>query len=145
MKVLLAVENSDFSKRAVESVGNRLWHPNTEIKILSVVSPISEAGAETWLIGDVVDEEEVAKFRHLVREYTALLTANDSLKITAEVKIGDPRKVIVEEAETWQADEIIVGSHGYDGWQKLWKGSVSEYVVANAKCSVEVVRKCKSR
>ena len=48
--------------------------------------------------------------------------------------------VIVDEAENWKADLIVVGSHGYTGIKKWLLGSVAQSVVSHAPCSVEVVR-----
>ena len=64
----------------------------------------------------------------------------DTLKIEARAIIGSPRGAILEQAEIWKADLIVVGSHGYPTWERLLLGSVSQAVVSNAKCSVEVVR-----
>ena len=52
-----------------------------------------------------------------------------------------PRTVIVDAADEWQADLIVVGSHGRTGLQRLVLGSVSQSVVAHAHCSGEVVRR----
>jgi nucleotide-binding universal stress UspA family protein len=49
--------------------------------------------------------------------------------------------VIVEEAERWGADLIVMGSRGLGAWNRLLLGSVSSAVVHHAKCSVEIVRK----
>jgi nucleotide-binding universal stress UspA family protein len=64
----------------------------------------------------------------------------DDVEITGKAFIGSPKQVIVEEAEAWKADLIVIGSHGYPTWERLLLGSVSQAVVSNAKCSVEVVR-----
>jgi nucleotide-binding universal stress UspA family protein len=56
------------------------------------------------------------------------------------VRRGDPRSVILEEAKEWDADLIVVGSHGYTGIKRLLLGSVAQSVVSHAPCSVEVVR-----
>jgi nucleotide-binding universal stress UspA family protein len=57
---------------------------------------------------------------------------------------GSPRAVILDEAKCWDADLILVGSHGYRAWERFLMGSVSQAVVSHAKCSVEVVRAPKS-
>jgi nucleotide-binding universal stress UspA family protein len=57
-----------------------------------------------------------------------------------EIVKGHPKHAIVDEAETWDADLIVVGSHGYRGLTRLWLGSVSQAVASHAKCSVEIVR-----
>jgi nucleotide-binding universal stress UspA family protein len=50
--------------------------------------------------------------------------------------------MILEEAERWDADLIMLGSHGRHGIERLLIGSVSEAVALHAECSVEVVRGC---
>jgi nucleotide-binding universal stress UspA family protein len=32
---------------------------------------------------------------------------------------GSPRPVIVDEAESWGADLIVLGSHGYSAWKHV--------------------------
>jgi len=49
-------------------------------------------------------------------------------------------EVILREAERWNADLIVVGSHGYGPIRRFLFGSVSAAVALNAKCSVEIVR-----
>jgi nucleotide-binding universal stress UspA family protein len=52
-------------------------------------------------------------------------------------------EVILEEARRWDADLIIVGSHGRRGFKRFLLGSVSEAVAMKAHCSVVVVRGAK--
>ena len=57
-----------------------------------------------------------------------------------QVREGDPRRVIVDEAKEWPADLIILGAR--DNALERWLiGSVAQTVVAHAHCSVEVVRR----
>lgn len=62
------------------------------------------------------------------------------LSPSSDVLFGSPDSRIVETAEEWHADLIIVGSHGYSRWERLLLGSVSDSVVHHAPCSVFVVR-----
>ena len=62
------------------------------------------------------------------------------LKITTEVANGSAKDVILDEAERWGADLIVLGSHGYSGWRRFLLGSVSHAVATHARCSVEIVR-----
>ena len=66
---------------------------------------------------------------------------SNTLNITTEVMVGSPKRIIVEEAEKWGADLIVVGSHGYRSWERMLLGSVSQAVALHAECSVEFVRK----
>jgi nucleotide-binding universal stress UspA family protein len=62
------------------------------------------------------------------------------LRVTAKVLSGSPKSVILDEAEAFGADLIIVGSHGLGVIERLLLGSVSQTVALHAKCSVEIVR-----
>ena len=68
------------------------------------------------------------------------LLSEKNVEITTEVLFGSPESRIVETAEEMNADLIIVGSHGYNSWERLLLGSVSDSVVHHAPCSVLVVR-----
>jgi nucleotide-binding universal stress UspA family protein len=57
-----------------------------------------------------------------------------------ELRKGNPKSVLVEEAESWGADCVFVGARGMRGVGHLLMGSVSAAVAARAHCSVEVVR-----
>ncbi len=56
------------------------------------------------------------------------------------IPTGDPRGVILDTAEAWPADFIVLGSHGLRGFDRFLMGSVSESVAVHAHCSVEVIR-----
>ena len=56
------------------------------------------------------------------------------------VRHGSPGKTIVDEAKDWDADLVVVGSHGLTGLESILMGNVARYVVNHAPCSVEVVR-----
>lgn len=56
---------------------------------------------------------------------------------------GPPREIIVDEADKWGADLIVMGSRGLGAWSRVLLGSVSNAVVHHAKCSVLIVRKHK--
>lgn len=54
---------------------------------------------------------------------------------------GNPKSAILEVAVEQQSDLIVVGSHGQSGLERALLGSVSDYVLHHAECSVLVVRK----
>jgi nucleotide-binding universal stress UspA family protein len=63
------------------------------------------------------------------------------LEISTDILSGSPKHVIVEEAEKWDADLIVVGSHDYRSRERMLLGSVSQAVAMHAECSVEIVRR----
>ena len=53
---------------------------------------------------------------------------------------GNPGQTICDVASTWGADLIVVGRQGLSGLSELALGSVSNYVLHNASCSVLTVQ-----
>ena len=87
---------------------------------------------EPWLI-------RPASVIHNVETVERVLVSA-GLTATVAALSGNPKEVILEEAKKWNADLIVVGSHGRRGIKRLLLGSVSEAVAMKAPCSVVVVR-----
>jgi nucleotide-binding universal stress UspA family protein len=62
--------------------------------------------------------------------------------LTAEwtLAVGDPGRQICKVARGWQADLIVMGRHNRSGVEEFLLGSVSNYVVHHAACSVIAVQ-----
>ncbi|WP_017305681.1 universal stress protein [Spirulina subsalsa] len=58
-----------------------------------------------------------------------------------EIKQGDAGFWIRKVAETWQADLIVIGRQGHSTLTEFFLGSVSNYVIHHAPCSVLVHQK----
>ena len=68
------------------------------------------------------------------------MSKNQEIKILTKVIKGSRQKAILDEAEKWKPDLIMIGSHGLGEMERLLLGSVSHDVAIYAKCSVEIVR-----
>jgi len=147
MKVLVATEGSEFSNVAVKKCCKMFDESeNTEIEIFSVAEPADRPtdpfGAPSEYIHDL-NAAALKRANDVVDQ-----TAEDIRKhfpdlethLTRKVVTGSPKEQIVEEAEAWGADLIILGSHGHGFWRRALLGSVSESVMQLAPCSVLVVR-----
>lgn len=73
----------------------------------------------------------------LERELAQVEGCND---VERFFEIGTPYAEIVRRAEAWNADLIVVGSHGKTGVSRALLGSVAEHVVRLAHCAVLVSR-----
>ncbi|MEL4897256.1 universal stress protein [Crocosphaera sp. Alani8] len=60
-----------------------------------------------------------------------------------EWKIGEPGKSIKNKAKNWSADLIVLGRRGLKGLPEMFLGSVSNYIVHHAPCSVLIVQETK--
>ena len=145
MRILLPLDGSSFSDAAVNEVASRPWPPSSEVKIVTAfqvpVSPTPEVWALPTEYFETIERTARESAQGVVDVAVAKLrvTLDKSVRVTGEVLAGPPREAILDEADRWKADLIIMGSHGYGGWQRFLLGSVSQAVVAHAKCSVEVV------
>ncbi len=146
MKILLAVDGSSCSDAAVAEVRRIPWPAGSEVRIISAAEmpffPATEFGT---LPQQYFEELEVAarkRAKGIVEKAVENLTKAPAAKltVTSEVIFEGPREAIVDEAERWNADWIVVGSHGYRGYKRFLLGSVSQSVAAHAPCSVLIVR-----
>ncbi len=146
MRILLAIDGSPFSDAAVTEVTTRPWPAGSEVRIVSVVEPPLLPTVESWVPPDnyieALEKAGEDQARAIVGKAADRITKaqGDSLRINRAIVRGHPKHAIVDEAEAWEADLILVGSHGYRGLTKLWLGSVSQAVASHSKCSVEIVR-----
>jgi nucleotide-binding universal stress UspA family protein len=144
MKIVLAVDGSQYSADAAEAVATRPWPPGTVVRVLSAVEDVTPPATELWYdAGGSLErarQEMTTRAERLTAGIAETLRASGLTAETA-VSYGDARSVIVDEAKEWGADLVVVGSHGYTGLKRLLLGSVAQSVVGHAPCSVEVVRK----
>ncbi|MCI0663756.1 MAG: universal stress protein [Acidobacteria bacterium] len=148
-KILLAVDGSEFSLAAVEEAARRPWPEGSVVKIVSVAEmpvpvapwamPIPSASFSEW--DRIFEECAIERITQAMAKFGEI--AGSHTEVTAKTLEGDPKTAILDEAERWGADLIILGTHGYNALERLWLGSVSRAVVSHAKCSVEIVRRRK--
>jgi nucleotide-binding universal stress UspA family protein len=144
MKILLATDGSPFSQAAASEIIQRSYPPGTEVKVISVFHPWPLIPEPTLVLAAVYYQSlEHARNRATEIVENAAKKISESapeLVVTTEILEGSPKQVIIEEAERWGADWIVMGSHGYGPVKRFLLGSVSQSVVLNARCSVEIVR-----
>ncbi len=142
MKVLLAIDESEFAAQAAREVETRLCIPETTVRVIHVVSsfiPPAAAVVEAGGSLEGVRNNVLDQYQEMVDRTAARLR---DLGVSAEgvVREGSAGKAIVDEAKGWNADLIVLGAHGLTGLESLVMGNVASYVMDNATCSVEVVR-----
>lgn len=134
MKILLAIDDSEFSEIAVQAVIAQFCTRGSEVMVLSVVEQEEVLG---WPLGWPEDEEKRA--RELVNCSSQALR-RAGFKVDCTVCKGDPREGILDFAEEWQADVIVLGSRGHTALEQFLLGSTSDTVMRHAHCSVEIAR-----
>ena len=144
MKILLAIDGSPCSDAAVAEVVRRPWPEGSLVKVLTALETPMPPTPEAWALPLNYFENLDAALRkqgeNIVNDALQKLKSNKTLRADAVLAPGSPRPVILDEAESWGADLIVLGSHGYGALKRFLLGSVSQAVVSHANCSVEVVR-----
>jgi nucleotide-binding universal stress UspA family protein len=148
LKVLLAVDGSEGSRHAAESLAARPWPAGTEVRVLSAVElrlsalqaafeiPALDAGhLEAQRAAAMERTEAVIDAARKILEDAGLQTSP-----SVSVLAASPKEIILQEAAAWPADLIVLGSHGSSGLTRFLLGSTSESVATHSVCSVEVIR-----
>lgn len=128
-------DGSDDADAALSALAARAWPAGTTVHLVTAVDQamatmglwsLAEAGTTDWVTE--VNQRSVAKLRAA------------GLTVLPSVTQGDPRRILLSEAEHCNADCIFVGARGLRAIERLFLGSVSSAIASRAHCSVEVVR-----
>jgi nucleotide-binding universal stress UspA family protein len=145
MRVLFATDGSKSADRARDLLAALPWPDGTQFCVGCAVTSRGELFATPWPVpytGDLGALDEEAR-RH------AQVTLDDAERTLGGVGrtvdritfTGRPATAIIEEARSWHADLIVLGSRGHGPFVTMLLGSVSAEVVDHAPCPVMVVRR----
>lgn len=143
VKILLAIDGSEHSARTVDEVGSRPWPPDSIVRVLSVVDQVVTATPEVAIFSATNIAAEYEELTRIAEEMTTRFAhwlCSSGVTAESRVRTGDPKSVIIQEAQEWGANLIVVGSHGHTGIKRWLLGSVAQSIVSHAPCSVYVVR-----
>ncbi|CAN5575470.1 universal stress protein [soil metagenome] len=145
MKVLIAIDDSECSRLAIDAVLKRHWPEGAVFRVVHVVESIvlQYGTIAPQALELMVDAEQRLKkhgqeFVDVTRE--KLVSVFGAQSVSGCVLQGNVSSIIVDDAISWQADLIVIGSHGRVGAERMFLGSVAEKVVNRAPCSVDVVK-----
>jgi nucleotide-binding universal stress UspA family protein len=134
VRILIGLDASPSSENAVGAVASRVWPIGSEVRLVTVIDPtktphceppVAEARPDSWL-------------RPFLEAADTKLRAAD-LCVSSRIEAGDPKQVLVAEADEWGADCIVLGAAASSSTTPAL-GDVSTAVVARAHCSVEIIR-----
>ena len=147
MKILLAIDGSAYSEAAIDAVIQQFHRHGTEVRIIHAVEWLKEMplsyrfGAGPEVVKDILAHRD-QRFRaanQLVANAVERLQAA-GFTTSSALPDDDPKHAILECADEWQPDLIVMGSHGSRGLNRFLLGSVSESVMHHAGRSVQIVR-----
>jgi nucleotide-binding universal stress UspA family protein len=142
MKLLLATDGSSFSTAVAQSIAARPWPEGTQVKVISVVEMAVPAIEPRYGAAEMIERMRIenTKLAEKWVEAAEQIVSGAGLKTSRAVIGGYAKAMIVDEAREWNADIVMLGSHGRRGITRLLMGSVSDAVAMQAERSVEIIR-----
>lgn len=140
MKLIAAVDLSRASGYIIEAVHRVAMATDAEVSVLHVVTPLpgmagpefNQATETQELTDRFLDEQD--QLADLVQQLIDV-----GVDATALLRVGQPARTILREAENQDMELIVVGSHGRGLLFDALVGSVSAEVLRHAEVPVLVV------
>ncbi len=145
-RILIAVEDSKNSDKAVRYGYHIAQMLQAKVALIHVIDPpaANTYGAIDPIMGvnpmyiPEINEVQEQISEHLLNRLSSYWTGNKD-DLTIINKIGQPKREILTAASEWDADLIVLGTHGRTGFDHFISGSVSEGVARRSVCPVLIV------
>ncbi|WP_291246736.1 universal stress protein [Flavobacterium sp.] len=135
-KIVIAVDNDPTSEKIALNGFQLGLQLNAEMALLSVVDL-------TMLIteSDVIPKEfaDITINDYKKNQQILVDTVFKDYKVRTYVEEGIPHEVILNVAKEWDADIIVLGTHGRTGFSHLIMGSVAEKVIRHSEIPVFII------
>lgn len=153
-KILVALDQSELSNRVFEEAIAIAKTTQAQLMLLHVLSPFEDgypsvafSGVDGLMLHQQAIETFSRQMEMLEKEGLAFLQAltdratKEGVTTEFSQNLGTPGGAICAVARTWNADLIVMGRRGRTGLSEVLLGSVSNYVMHHAPCSLLAVQK----
>jgi len=141
-RILVPVDGSSTSNLALQEAIKLAKHMGSRLELVHIYEDAVYLVDENYF-----NYEELQKTIHDCGEkmLTAAEAAAQAAGILVETRLIPSNNerianILVEEAMRWQAELIVIGTHGHSGFSRLLLGSVAEGVVRIAPIPVLLIR-----
>ncbi|MDX1411257.1 MAG: universal stress protein [Nitrospirales bacterium] len=147
MNVLVTIDNSPESKTAISLLQSMELPANSSLFLLHVIEPKRWAeGIEGKSMIHLRSILSSAKSKEVDKAWQFINKAAEGLRkpklnVTPLLQDGIPGSEILAAIDKYQIDLVVLGTRGRTGLKRFLLGSVSEWVLTEAPCSVLIVRK----
>ncbi|HEY9637269.1 MAG TPA: universal stress protein [Coleofasciculaceae cyanobacterium] len=158
-KILVAIDDSSLSSfvfaaalelaqsnkavmRLHSSLSSDIVSESTPPMMLDVSLPLGLVNTDeyqSFQTQQVLIEKQIEEAKAILKRYCDE-AINHGVPTESNYEVGDPGHEICKAAKEWHADLIVVGRRGLTGLTEAILGSVSNYVVHHAPCSVLVIQ-----
>ena len=138
--IVVGIDGSVEADQAFEKGVAIAQRNNATLTIVHIVDTRSYQGFESF--DGNVPEETRNEIRETLEEYKNLALKRGVTSVTSLLEYGSPKRNLARTIpESVGADLIVLGATGLNAIERVFIGSVSEYVVRNAVCDVLIIRK----
>lgn len=135
-KIIVATDFSDCSINALEHALTLADKADADLRLVWVNKP--ESLKDTFeTIPENVEEAVINKCQELKDKYQPGLEKG---KVDFEIRKGKIYREIVNAAQEFDADLIVIGTHGSSGFEEFWLGSNAFKVVNASKTPIITIR-----
>ena len=137
--VMVAVDGSSEAELAFKKAVNVANRNEGKLVIAHVID--TRAFQTVSSFDGMLAEQATEMAKQTLADYSAYAKEHDCHDITTVIEYGAPKPLIAKQLpEEHNVDLIMLGATGLNAVERLFIGSVSEYVIRNAACDVLVVR-----
>lgn len=139
-KILIAVDNSTCAEKAAKAGYEMAAKFEAKVALVNIIEPVPvTATPEMTLAPAFMEMYDNSKENSLVLLQGMQKKYSKGVKTSHLTVIDTASHGIIEEAEKWGADLIVIGTHGRTGFNHFFMGSVAEHVARKSACPVLIV------
>ena len=139
-KILIAVDNSTCAEKAAKAGYEMANLYQAEVALLNIIEPTPPIASPDFgfapTIVDIYDNN--VEDSHVLLKEIEKGFGNGS-KTTYLSVLDTASHGILQQAEEWNADLIVIGTHGRTGLNHFLMGSVAEHVARKSACPVLII------
>ena len=142
-RVLCPVDFSDNARHALDYAESLAASHGAEVRLVHIIQADVLAMATDPMLPEFdsrVLEDYSGACKRQLEEWTQQSQKRSQLTVDSEVRTGSAFLEIITAAKEWNADMIVMGTHGRSGLAHMMMGSVAEKVVRKAPCPVLTVK-----
>ncbi|MBL8014079.1 MAG: universal stress protein [Candidatus Omnitrophica bacterium] len=160
-RIIVGVDGSAQNEYMINQIGTRHWKEGSSVHLITAVNmmvdpaifsdsfntgpflsvlitPENQNARKEWQSSK--DHKQMDWIKRMHSDYQSRLERS-GLYVSSLIQEGDPKVLLLKEAQRWGADCIYMAAVGHSQIERLLIGSVSVASVIRAQCSVEVLRK----
>ena len=139
-KILIAVDNSICSEKAAKTGYEMAAKFGAEVALLNIIEPAPATVNPDYTLAPVFMEiyENSEENSHTLLQEISNKYGN-GIPTTYLTSLDTATHGIIQKAEEWAAELIVIGTHGRGGLYHFLMGSVAEHVARKSACPVLIV------